>query len=378
MCNKDLFDINGSEKLTDKMVAEREAIIMHHAKNPKSVFFCSHSAGKDSAAMYEYLLRLVPKERIVVVHATLGSVEHDGVVEHIKENIEHPLHIVLNERKDFVDMVLLRGMFPSPKFRQCTSDLKTSPIYSFIKRYMNEHGYTHGFNVSGLRAEESAKRAMKNPLWINKQLTLNSGKRVVFDWMPCFHLEESEVYQTILEAGKQPHPAYGDRACGGNTGNQRLSCKFCIMGSTNDLMRAAMNYPDHYAEMIALELVVNHTMFGRSRTIHTDLQLTKGVELAGGKVLESIKNTSKRAVMPYKNKVFIPVPLDEKVGAPVDEVAVQRHVVRLTERLVMLKERVNSEKELKALKKKEAANKIGSKNIKRDDSTIDFLDMLSI
>ena len=136
---------------------------------------------------------------------------------------------------------------------------------------MKEHGYTTGFNVSGLRAEESTGRAMKNPLWVNKSLTLASGARTVFDWMPIFHYSEFDVYEAIRQAGQKPHPAYGDRAEGGVQGNSRLSCILCIMGSRkSDLERGANNYKDHYHEMVALENVTGHTMFGKSKIVHTE------------------------------------------------------------------------------------------------------------
>lgn len=377
MCkNSDLFDINGVNKLTEECISEREAIIMHHAKNPKSIAYISHSSGKDSQACYELVMKLFPKERIVVIHAALGTVEHNGVIEHINDTIEHPLEVVRNERKDFIGMVLLRKMFPSPKYRQCTSDLKTSPIYKFIRAHMTENGYTHGFNVTGLRAEESAKRAMKNPLWINKDLTLTSGKRTVFDWMPIFHYSEQDVYQAIKESGKNPHPAYGNRHEGGRDGNDRLSCVFCIMSSALDLSRGAAKYVDHYHEMVALERVVDHTMYGRTKTIHTDRAYSKGDALGEGTVVTSEKNTSKRAIMPYKNVIFIKVPLDEKIGAPIDELLVQRHMKRLKALQVELELVVEKEKQEKAEKKRKAACVIGSKNKNRDTTTIDFIEMM--
>jgi len=195
MCQKDMFNINGKEKLSEECVEQREDIIRFQAKNSKAVFFVSHSAGKDSQAMYITVSKLVPRERIVVIHANLGAVEHKGVIEHIKSTTVHETHVVRNEKKDFIDMVLMRGMFPSAQYRTCTSDLKTSQIDMFIRRYMKENGYSVGFNCTGLRSEESTKRAMKNPLWINSRIK-KTAKRVVYDWMPVFHLTENEVYDT--------------------------------------------------------------------------------------------------------------------------------------------------------------------------------------
>lgn len=368
----DLFDINGKNKLTNECIAERESIIAHHSKNPKAAFYFSHSAGKDSAAAYEIVKAIVPAKQLFVIHATLGSVEHDGVISYIENNTDNELFIVRNAKKDFIDMVLLRTMLPSPKFRECTSSLKTGPIFKFIRSHMKSNNFNIGFNISGLRAEESTMRAKKSPLWINKDLS-KSG-RTVFDWMPAFHLTTNEVFETIFMAGKLPHVAYGDRNDAKTHANQRLGCVFCIMGSLNDLINGAINYPEHYVEMIALERVINHTMFGRSKVVHTDREMKNGDMLGEGKVITSERNTSKRAIMAFKNKTFIQVPLHEKTGVPFDELSVQREMKRLVERQNALKEMVKLDKAEAAAKRAAKEKKIGSKSNKRDASTLDWIE----
>jgi DNA sulfur modification protein DndC len=368
----DLFDINGKSKLSNECVAERESIIAHHAKNPKAAFYFSHSAGKDSAAAYEIVKAIVPAKQLFVIHATLGAVEHQGVISYIEDNIDQELFVVNNPKKDFIDMVLLRTMFPSPKFRECTSTLKTGPIFKFIRAHMKNNNFNVGFNISGLRSEESTMRAKKNPLWLNKELS--KAGRTVFDWMPAFHLTTSEVFETIAKAGKIPHHAYGDYYDNEQRKNQRLSCVFCIMGSLNDLILGAINYPQHYVEMIALERVTGHTMFGRSKVVHTDRKMKKGDLLGAGKVISSEENTSKRAIMAYKNKTFIPVPLNEKTGVPFDEIAVKREIIRLEARQKTLREMVAFDKAEAAAKKAAKAKRIGSKSKKRDDSTMDWVE----
>ena len=80
----DMFDINGADKLELDSVRRREEIIRHYAQDPHALFFVSLSGGKDGQAMYYTVRQIVPDEKIVVVHANLGSVEHEGVVEHIE------------------------------------------------------------------------------------------------------------------------------------------------------------------------------------------------------------------------------------------------------------------------------------------------------
>jgi 3'-phosphoadenosine 5'-phosphosulfate sulfotransferase (PAPS reductase)/FAD synthetase len=43
------------------------------------------------------------------------------------------LTVVRNRKRTYLEMVEQRGMFPSPQYRQCTSDLKRGPIEKFIR-----------------------------------------------------------------------------------------------------------------------------------------------------------------------------------------------------------------------------------------------------
>jgi DNA sulfur modification protein DndC len=339
MYNADMFDFSGSN-LNAESVSFREELIRHYAKEHNTIFFCNHSAGKDSQAMYHTIKRLVRPDQIVVVHANLGRVEHDGVIEHIEATVDGlPVNVVQNKVKDFIGMVLLRGMFPSPQYRQCTSDLKTGPLDVFIRKTMKERGAKVAFNCIGLRAEESRQRAMKNPLWINKRLTLKPNKkgvvaRTVFDWMPIFSLKTDEVFDTIYNAGQAPHPAYGERG----EKYSRLSCRFCIMGCKQDIAHGAQTYPDHYAQIIALENVTGHTMFCRK---------VKG------------------ETVPYS--------LAEKAGITPDLDAVRKHEAALVlEREALIAQKAERDAEKAMARAARAADSAKRANRKRDALTVDM------
>lgn len=347
-----MFDINGVNKLSEECIENREDIIRYHANNPKACLYFSHSAGKDSMAGYLAVKTLFPHNRIVVIHANLGVVEHDGVIENIEGTIDHELVVVRNEKWDFLDLVMDRKMFPSSATRNCTSTLKSSVIHKFIRAHMKDNGYTIGINATGLRAQESRQRALKSPLILNKELSLKSGKRTVFDLMPIFHYSTDEVFDAIEKAGIKPHPVYGNRG----DQYQRLSCKFCIMGSKNDLSHGAKMYVEHYHQMIALERVVGHTMFGKTKTIRTDEPMRKGERIEGLQVTSSRK--LKKQVdgkNVYSNTVFVPVSLSERAGEPVNELLVQSHMIRLRKRMEFL-ERRKREEQAQAATKREAKN----------------------
>lgn len=232
--------------------------------NAGGLFYCSHSGGKDSQAMYALLSKIVPHDQIVVVHADLGEVEWTGVKEHIQNNITHPLHIVKAVWKDGTEKNLLDYVkhrfnirpdapsWPSSASRWCTSELKTGPIRKFIRNDMKQRGKLLAVNCMGIRAEESYKRAKKNPWQLNKDLS--KAGRTIYDWMPIFNLSTQQVFSEIANAGQEPFWTY-------SKGNQRLSCVFCILGSDNDLKNGYEERPSLFKKYLELEKTTGYSMF---------------------------------------------------------------------------------------------------------------------
>ena len=226
-----------------------------------ALFVVNHSAGKDSQAMLIALRRFgVPDAQMLVVHADLGEVEWDGNLDHIRDTVGGLPVIVARARKTFFDMVEHRGRFPLPGYRQCTSDLKRDPIEREVRRYLKANPAFGGKVVTcmGIRAEESANRAKAVPLRLNKR-GCKAG-RVWWDWLPIFDLSERDVFAMIADAGQQPHWAYAE-------GMTRLSCCFCIMGSTRDLTTAARLRPDLYRRYVETEKRLGHTLSPSRRTL---------------------------------------------------------------------------------------------------------------
>lgn len=232
--------------------------------NNGAIFYCSHSGGKDSQAMYVYLMNNVPVEQIVVVHADLGDVEWTGVKQHIIDNIDHHLNVVKavwkdGSEKDLIGYVRHRKAvrpdapsWPSSASRWCTSELKTGPIRKFIRADMKAKGNLLSVNCMGIRAEESPARSKKQPWQLN--IALSKAGRSVYDWMPIFKYSTQGVFTEISNFDQSPFWAYEE-------GNERLSCVFCIMGSKNDLINGKKHNPKLYERYLALEKEVGYTMF---------------------------------------------------------------------------------------------------------------------
>lgn len=214
----------------------------------------NHSGGKDSQAMTVRLVEAgIPRDQLLVVHATLGDVEWPGTISHIRKTTFGLPLVIARARRSFFEMVRARGMFPSPRYRQCTSDQKRGPIERELRRFLAANPRFGGQVVSamGMRAEESAARRCRPAVRLN---ACNSvAGRTWLDWLPIHGLSRREVFDTIAAAGQEPHWAYG-------AGMSRLSCSFCIMSSLADLQCAARLRPDLLSTYIALEDEIDHTL----------------------------------------------------------------------------------------------------------------------
>lgn len=216
-----------------------------------ALFVINHSGGKDSQAMFDYVKCMVPANQIVVVHAVLPEVEWDGVTEHIEATISDTPIYYCQSRRTLLQMIAERGMFPSPKNRQCTSDLKRGPIERTIRKISKETGNKLIVNCMGMRAQESSSRAKLTTLKFSA--SNSKAGREWYDWLSIHDWKVEEVFARIATANQKPHWAY-------KAGMSRLSCCFCIMASKSDLTLAAKLNPALYRKYVELERSTGQTM----------------------------------------------------------------------------------------------------------------------
>lgn len=224
------------------------------------LFVVNHSGGKDSQAMFAKISARVPADQIVVIHAELPGVEWEGVIDHIRATIGEAELIFAQATKTFFDMVEHRGMFPSPQYRQCTSDLKRGPIEREVRAFLKANPRFQGkvVNCMGMRAQESVGRSRLVPLKLNARNS--KAGRTWFDWLPIHDMKEDEVFATIRDAGQSPHWAY-------EAGMSRLSCCFCIMASKADLTTAAKLAPELYSKFVETERRLGFTLSPSMKTL---------------------------------------------------------------------------------------------------------------
>lgn len=250
-----------SELFTAGIAQVPEQIINLIARG--ALFVINHSGGKDSQAMYLMLRDIVPAAQRVIVHANLGEVEWPDAVDHINATTAgEPLH-VCRSRRGLLQMIEERGMFPSPKLRQCTSDLKRGPIERTVRAITRERkavdveAWGLVVNCMGMRAEESPGRSKLTPF---KRHEGNSkAGREWYDWLPIHDLTTAEVFERIAVAGQAPHWVYA-------AGMSRFSCCFCIMSNKADLITAARLNPGLYRRYVELERSTGQVMMMPSKS----------------------------------------------------------------------------------------------------------------
>ena len=225
-----------------------------------ALFVINHSGGKDSQAMFLKVRAMVPRRQLLVIHADLPGVDWEGLQEHIRETVDGVPVIVVRAGKTFLEMVEHRQMFPSPKHRQCTSDLKRGPIETAIRRHLKAHPEFRGrvVNCMGMRAQESTNRAKLRTLARNGRNSV--AGREWWDWLPIHEMTEAEVFASIEAAGQKPLWVYP-------AGMSRASCRFCIMASEADHRVAARLAPDAYQTIARTERRLNFTLSMSRRTL---------------------------------------------------------------------------------------------------------------
>lgn len=215
-------------------------------------YVISFSGGKDSSAMLAYLCETQPDAAKYIVMADTGfeHVKYTPAVEwarRIAGMFDLPLHVVRNPNKTFLSMVEARRMFPAPKYRQCTSDLKRGPIEKFIRNEVAERVI---YNCLGLRAEESPSRARRATLSTNVELSKNG--REVWDYLPIHDWSTTRVFQYLAEKKIPLHPMYQHLS--------RFSCRVCIFMREHELRQVQRHDPEAFEAIASLEERIGFTM----------------------------------------------------------------------------------------------------------------------
>lgn len=235
------------------------------------------SGGKDSSAValatVDYLRGIAFEGEILLIHSDLGKVEWKQSLPKCQEMASHlGVELIVVKRKAggmlerwqgrwknnvarYENLECVKVILPwsTASMRFCTSELKTAPICSELKKRYNGKMIV---NVIGIRREESSSRAKKpvsapNGKLKHKTVSPKTGMATDgYDWNPIIEWSTSEVFEAIAESGLQPHEAYT------KYGMSRVSCAFCILSNQCDLASATRAEETHqlYREQVDLEI----------------------------------------------------------------------------------------------------------------------------
>lgn len=226
------------------------------------------SGGKDSdacaLAVCAYLDKIGHAGPRVLIHADLGVVEWKDSgpsCDRLAAHLGVELLTVRRQAGDMMDrwegrwknnvaryndMSCMKSILPwsTPSMRFCTSELKAAVISSALRKRFPTQDIV---SVTGIRRQESHSRAKMPVYALDKRLTRKDA--VGATWNAIIEWPIEQVFESISDAGLRLHEAYT------KYGASRVSCAFCIMSSSKDLLAAAGCADNHdlYRRMVTLE-----------------------------------------------------------------------------------------------------------------------------
>ncbi|CAH0354496.1 phosphoadenosine phosphosulfate reductase family protein [Sphingobium sp. CECT 9361] len=231
------------------------------------------SGGKDSSAamfavnLYLDLLRH-PRARRMAIHADLGRAEWastPATVAHIAALAGIPLTVVRRAAGDLVDRWIQRfenakrryealetynliGPWSSASLRFCQSEMKAAVIGPAVARMLPGERI---ISVLGLRRDESHNRSAI-PVAKADHRHAKAGNRqgtIMSLWHPLADWTAGDVFRAHQLLGIPLHEAYTE------WGSTRLSCRYCIFASLQDLRASTAAPPNGevYRELVGIE-----------------------------------------------------------------------------------------------------------------------------
>lgn len=229
---------------------------------------CSVSGGKDSTALYCWMLEQFGKDGFRAVFADTGN-EHPVTLNYVRNmaqmaggpEIEWVKADLTDKLKDrgleptdsvFLDLCLFKARVPSTKAQFCTEWLKLRPIRDWLATFREGHDVVI---YTVIRRGESAKRST----YLETQyLDFYEcwTRRPLIDWT------ESQVFAYLQEKGVPPNPLYAH-------GFSRVGCFPCIHARKSELTRL----PDWaWDKLEEWEAKIGRTWFSFGTIPFTDAQ----------------------------------------------------------------------------------------------------------
>jgi 3'-phosphoadenosine 5'-phosphosulfate sulfotransferase (PAPS reductase)/FAD synthetase len=146
----------------------------------------------------------------------------------------------------FLDLCLLKGLFPSTKRAFCTQRLKQEPLDAALTALAAAHQAV--ISWQGVRADSSARRAHL----AEREVVFGSWEpspQGLLTWRPILRWTVEDVFAAHRRAGIEPNPLYSQ-------GFSRVGCFPCIHERKDGLRAIAQRYPEAFAKLSAWEEAV--------------------------------------------------------------------------------------------------------------------------
>lgn len=156
------------------------------------------------------------------------------------DRIARALELLYPTGNPFLDLCLMKGMFPKRKAAFCTEELKRNPLDRFMVGLVKQ-GLTIE-NWQGVRRNESESR--KDAL---------DWERSDWGWMvhrPIASWTAEQTFECMAHHGVKPNPLYSQ-------GMKRVGCMPCMNCGKDELREIAMRWPEEIARVAKWEALVS-------------------------------------------------------------------------------------------------------------------------
>lgn len=208
----------------------------------------------------------------------------------------------------YLDLQCLKVIVPwsSAALRFCQSELKRDPLTAALRaRFPGETI----ISVTGIRREESSRRARAPIAAAQPRLTVVSKGTQGIDWNPIADWILADVLAIHERLGFPLHPAYTEFK------SSRVSCSFCILATVAD-QQAALRYTPNretYRRLCELELISAFAFQEGRWLCDLDPQVFSDVITDGPQRLARAKTI---AAARQQLESLLPVDLLYKAGTP--------------------------------------------------------------
>lgn len=159
------------------------------------------------------------------------------------EQIELAISLTKPTGNAFFDLCIIHGSMPTRQARFCTRELKIDIASEFALEPLLSEFDGEVINWSGVRAEESEKRAKYN--WLSED---PRGNGFLFTFLPIHKWKVQDVFALHKYLGIKPNPLY-------MKGADRVGCWPCIMSNKSEIRQFAQE-DEHVARIAEMERTV--------------------------------------------------------------------------------------------------------------------------